>query len=135
MQLGVTVPVLRSSATEAVVGATCRSARPKRLTSTACWVTESVTTLPLVLTAEVEPPRSMVSGSTLAALPPVRPSTWLRIPVTRPVTGDVPLAALSWVSSPLRTEHSPLASLPPATLVGFRARLAGRIPLTVPSSD
>ena len=45
LQLGVTVPVLRSRATEAVVGATCRSARPKRFTSTACWVTESVTTL------------------------------------------------------------------------------------------
>src|ERR1700677_4754249 len=48
LQLGVTGPVLRSSATDAVVGATCRSASPKRLTSTACCVTESVTTLPLV---------------------------------------------------------------------------------------
>ena len=54
--------------------------------------------------------------------------------MTRPVTGDVLLAALSWVSSPLRTEHSPLTSLPPATLVGLMARLAGRMPLTVPSS-
>src|SRR5580692_11836901 len=56
LQLGVTVPLLRSSATDAVVGATCRSARPKRLTSKVFCVTESVTTLPLVLTDEVEPP-------------------------------------------------------------------------------
>src|ERR1700734_2164671 len=56
LQLGVTVPLLRSRATDAVVGATCRSARPKRLTSKVFCVTESVTTLPLVLTDEVEPP-------------------------------------------------------------------------------
>src|ERR1700733_11929699 len=135
LQLGVTVPVPRSSATEAVVGATCRSARPKRLTSMACWVTESVTTLPLELTVDADPPRLMVSGSTPAALPPVRPRTWLRIPVTRPVTGDVLLAALSWVSRPLRMEQSPLTSLPPATLDGLMARLAGRIPFTLVSSD
>ena len=28
-------------------------------------------------------------------------------------------------------EHSPARSLPPATLVGLRARFAGRMPLTV----
>ena len=36
LQLGVTVPELRSRVIEAVVGATCRSARPKRSTSAAC---------------------------------------------------------------------------------------------------
>ena len=55
LQLGVTTPVLRSSETAAVVGATCRSARPKRLMSTACCSTESVTTLPLVDHRGVEP--------------------------------------------------------------------------------
>ena len=55
--------------------------------------------------------------------------------MTRLVTGDVPPAAFSWVSNPLRTEHSPLRSLPPATLVGFRARFAGSIALTVPNRD
>src|ERR1700734_856365 len=77
----------------------------------------------------------MTRGSRAAALPPVRPSTGARIPVTRPVTGDVPSAALSWVSSPLRTEQSPSSVLPPATLVGFRSKLAGRIPFTVLRSE
>ena len=39
----------------------------------------------------------------------------------------MPPAVSSWVSSPLTTEHSPARLLPPATLVAFRAGLAGRI--------
>src|SRR3984885_14612760 len=135
LQLGVTVPVLRSSATDAVVGATCSWARPKRLTSMLCCVTESVTTLPLVLTDEVDPPRPMLSGGTVAASAPLRPSTWFKIPLTRPVTGEAPLDSSSRVSSPLRMEHSPRTPLPRATLVGFRARFAGSIAFTVPRKD
>ena len=73
----------------------------------------------------------MESGCTLTALPPARPSTWSRMPVTMPDTGEDPPAAPIWVSRPPRTEQPPDRSLPPATLVGLRSRLAGKMPFTV----
>ena len=55
--------------------------------------------------------------------------------MTRPVTGDALLAALSCVSRPLRTEHSPLTSLPPATLSGIDGQVGRQNPFTLFSTD